>query len=126
MARILMIDDSVQLLDLLTQFFELMNYDMRSARSGKLAYELLASGDFMPDVIVCDSRMPEMTGSELIAHVRAMPTLEHVFIILMSGDNKDDATARALGADAYLRKPFELGELDRLLRDHLDQGTRTS
>jgi two-component system response regulator CpxR len=119
MARILLVEDNSELREILQQVMQLNGHEVMMARTGLHARDILEHGTFAPDAIVCDYRMPQMSGGELLAWVRAWPPCAGVFFILISGDNEDQERALTLGADAYLAKPFNLLVLDRMVTDHL-------
>jgi YesN/AraC family two-component response regulator len=70
-----------------------------------------------PDLILSDVRMPAMNGFDLFETVKKIPTLRSVPYVFMSSIDDFDArrTARALGADDYLEKPFDTGQVRSIL-----------
>lgn len=89
---------------------------MASAPDGRAALELAQANP--PDVVVSDVRMPNMTGYELLAAIRANPALSKIrFILLTSSTDDDPATTIAVAmADACLTKPFTRNLLLSTLR----------
>lgn len=82
-------------------------------------------GDGRIDAALFDLRMPEVSGSELLALLRADPRRAHMPAIAMSAYN-DDQQAQALltaGADAFLAKPFSLQQLTTTLASLLGRTT---
>lgn len=71
-----------------------------------------------PDIIIVNSTLGDMDGSELCAHLRAMPFVDHAPILLVSDSQNAQDAAQALdsGADDYLRKPFAMHELNARVR----------
>jgi len=72
-----------------------------------------------PDLILLDLMMPVMDGWEFRVEQRADPALTHIPIIAMSADMS--AKARAIAADAYMRKPLDFAELVDRIRSVADQ-----
>jgi CheY-like chemotaxis protein len=107
-ATILVVDDNAPLLSLLRQVFLLTGYNVRTAESAFEALDLLVHENV--DVIVTDLIMPSMGGGAFAAALRASGN--DTPIIVMGGNV--DETVR--GAAAYLRKPFELREAERVIR----------
>lgn len=73
--------------------------------------------------VVTDLEMPQMSGYELIEHLRSDPRYSRLPIIVSSGSVDPDAPRRALriGADAYFSKPYSPGELRQKLETLLKE-----
>jgi two-component system response regulator AtoC len=115
-ARILVVDDDVDLLGSLCHGLFLYGYDPASARGGLEAIQLLEQpGADGFDLLLTDLTMPAGSGLELIRHVRSVrPSLPIVaFTGVALGVEKDEV--RALGIQILL-KPFTPDQLDALLR----------
>lgn len=120
MARLLLVDDNRELLEIQSEFLREYGFEVVTAENGIIASELLCDMEF--DLIVTDIIMPKKEGMEMISDLRKMrPGLP---IIAVSGGGRRGATeylpmARALGAKATLTKPFSpsalLAEVTRLL-----------
>ena len=92
------------------------SYDILEAEDGADAWRQLQGG-LRPSIVFCDLRMPRLSGTELLARVRAAPELAGLPFVLVSAAN-DGATmdeADALGANGYVIKPFRIEGL----RPHL-------
>jgi CheY-like chemotaxis protein len=110
-ARVLVVDDSEAIRTLITVNLELEGYDVRSAADGLVALE--ETGRWRPDVITLDVVMPRLGGFETLHRLRADPATADIPVVLVTGRAQaaDRAQGEALGADAYLSKPFEPAEL---------------
>ena len=117
MARILVANDNVDLLDCCRAILEADGHAVEAVADGRKA--LWLARNWQPDLIVIDWVMPEMDGLTAIALLRADPTTARLPILLMSGTEGADEVATDAGADAFLRKPFHgeqlLAEVTRLL-----------
>jgi len=113
--RVLVIEDNPGLRDYLRLALESQGYQVLSARHGKEALSLLDG--HAVHAVITDLFMPEMDGIETIAAVRRK--LPNVKVIAMSGRPGVDylAVARELGVAHTLRKPFEMDELLKALKD---------
>ena len=71
------------------------------------------------DIIVTDINMPDINGLELLAFIRRTPALANVPVLVVTseGSDRDKEKALALGANAYLTKPFEAEGLLNAVRD---------
>jgi CheY-like chemotaxis protein len=112
----MVVDDDPTLRSLVALGLENLGYEVVTAESGQEALELLEHRT--PDAVVTDLMMPSVDGLELCAAVRARPELQGLPFIVLTAKNyeTDRLAARQVGADAYLQKPLDLGELDRTLR----------
>lgn len=123
MATILIIDDNIPILENLTEYFEIEGYKILTADSGKKGIEL--AREHIPDLIICDTKMPIMDGYEVLHLVLDLTkTYEIPFIFSTSNSEKVDRTkALALGADDYIVKPFALQKLLVMAEKWLKSGT---
>ena len=108
--RILLVDDDPALRTLLRTTFEVADVDVTEAESAAAARRRIRSA--RPDVIVLDVNMPQTTGLELCAELKADPATSDIPIILLTGSTGGtSAAAKRAGADAFVRKPFSPLEL---------------
>ena len=107
-ARVLVVDDEAAIRDLLEYGLGQAGFDVRSARDGKAAMELVRS--WTPEVIVLDVMLPEIDGFTLLPALRR---LTDVPILMLSAktETAEKVTGLTRGADDYLGKPFEIEEL---------------
>jgi two-component system chemotaxis response regulator CheY len=99
---------------------------VEEAETGFEALRLLASNTF--DVVIVDVNMPDINGLELLAFMRRSPRQQAARKILISTqmDGPDAKRGIDLGADAFLQKPFEVGELRALIRDLISAAEEAS
>ena len=112
--RVLMVDDEKSVCDAVVTLLNTRGHEAVGARSAAEALELLQREYF--DVLLCDVRMPGMSGLELLT--KALDIRPGIPVVMLSGVS-DVSTARdALhrGAMEYLVKPVELDELDRVVK----------
>jgi CheY-like chemotaxis protein len=110
-TRVLVVDDSDAIRELIVVNLELEGYDVRSAVDGLEALEVLAG--WRPDVITLDVVMPRLDGFGTLARIRSDPATAEVPVVIVTARAQaaDRARGNALGVDAYLAKPFEPAEL---------------
>jgi response regulator RpfG family c-di-GMP phosphodiesterase len=109
--RILVADDEDAIRVALSRYLRTRGHDCVTVESGTAALARLSQERF--DVMLCDVRMPEMTGLDVLPHALRLDA--DLAIIMLTGVN-DAVTATdalTLGAKDYLVKPIELAELDR-------------
>ncbi len=112
--RVLIVDDQQSVRDAIARLLATRGYDAVTAESGAAALARLQAEYF--DVMLCDVRMPKMSGLELLS---AALLLDRDLPVLMLSGLNDIATARdalARGAMDYLKKPIELDDLDDAVR----------
>ncbi|MFN8943403.1 MAG: sigma-54-dependent transcriptional regulator, partial [Pseudobdellovibrionaceae bacterium] len=108
-ARILVVDDE----DSIREFLEIMlkkdGYEVTLAEDGLKAKEILSKKSF--DMVISDLQMPNMTGIELLKHVKeTIPDL--VFLMITAFGTAETAVeAMKMGAYDYLTKPFKIDEV---------------
>lgn len=107
---IVVIEDNVDLNTFVCQSLS-PRYRVKAAFDGRSGLELARA--HRPDLIVCDIMMPQLSGDELLHQVRADPVLANTPVLILTA-RADDQSRLALlqaGANDYLSKPFQLGEL---------------
>ncbi len=107
-TTVLIADDDLQLLDLVTLNLELEGYGVLRASDGRQALERIERHH--PDLVLLDVMMPRMSGFAVCHQVRAYSTVP-IIIITARGQEQDKIRGLDLGADDYLIKPFSVGEL---------------
>jgi len=112
-ARLLVVEDEVNLLEGIRTVLELDGYDVVTAENGAQALKQLRSGHPPPELIVSDIMMPVMSGIELLKEVRKNPDWIAIpFIFLTARSEKADVRrGKQLGVDDYLIKPFDAPDL---------------
>lgn len=111
MTRILVIDDSLEFQVLLHSF--LTEYDLAEATTVSEAMQIVQTEKSYFDLILLDLNLPDGNGMEILTHLRESSIYKNTPIIIVSSDNKvpTKITAFGLGADDYMNKPFDYGEL---------------
>jgi CheY-like chemotaxis protein len=109
--RVLVVDDSDAIRRLIVVNLELEGYDVRTAVDGEQALQVVET--WRPDVITLDVVMPRLGGFETLERLRADPGTADIPVVVVTGRAQaaDRARGDALGAEAYLSKPFEPAEL---------------
>ncbi|GAP97618.1 response regulator transcription factor [Leptolyngbya sp. NIES-2104] len=118
-GAILLVDDDVNFVTLMSGYLSYQGYDVTTAETGTEAIELL--GDVKPDLIISDIVMPEMNGYKFAETVRKSPEINWIPIIFLSARDQSQDRVRGLssGATVYMIKPFELAELSAQIESAL-------
>ncbi len=104
MAKVLLVDDDVALLDVLALSFEDAGHEVSRATDGALA--LAAIKRARPDLVVCDVTMPRLDGLSLCRQLREAKDAIPIVLLTSRDAELDEALGLELGADDYVTKPF--------------------
>ncbi|MHB8067053.1 MAG: response regulator [Desulfobaccales bacterium] len=105
-GSILVVDDNEINRDLLSRYLERQGHTVRVADNGRKALEMIATGAF--DLVLLDIMMPELNGYQVLQHLKHSETWRDLPVIMISALDEIDSAVRCieLGAEDYLRKPF--------------------
>ncbi len=111
MKRILVADDSVTIQKVIALTFAEEPFEVQSVGTGAEALELVKS--WKPDIVLADVIMPQMNGYELCRAVKQQEETSSVPVLLLAGTFEafDEEEAKSVGANDFITKPFESGEL---------------
>ena len=107
-SRVLVVDDEPQITRVLKTVLTSAGYDVRTAAEGETAW-----ADFKqwsPHLVITDLRMPHMNGVELCRHIREISNTP-IIVLSVSSEHPTKIEALDSGADDYVTKPFDIGEL---------------
>ena len=121
MAKILIAEDERDIRDLIEFTLKFAGYEIHKASNGKEAVEL--APQIMPDLILLDIRMPQMTGVEACQALKAIEVVKNIPIIFLSahGQSEEIDTGLAMGAYGYIVKPFAPDDLTKRIREILQE-----
>lgn len=108
MAKILIIDDDVELCELVGEYLTREGFEVEAVHNGDKGLERAISGQ--PTLVVLDIMLPGMTGLEVLRRLRS-ESMTPVLILTARGDDVDRIVGLEIGADDYLAKPFNPREL---------------
>ena len=119
-TRLLLVDDSQDLLDFLREALTGEFTEIITSTSGNKAMALLNSGK-LPDIIVSDVNMPDGDGYRFCSALKGNEKYSHIPIVLLTarGDGQSQIDSYKAGADAFMAKPFEVDTLLELLKGML-------
>jgi CheY-like chemotaxis protein len=117
LGRVLVVDDDEVIRQLIAVNLQLEGFDVATAVDGQDCLERVQSIE--PDVITLDVMMPRLDGWETAVQLRKAPETAHIKVVLITARAQEDDIARGtnVGADAYLTKPFDPGEMIRVVRE---------
>ncbi len=121
-SSVLVVEDDHALREALTASLQIDGYQTYSADCAESAMSYL-NQDNLPDMVVTDMQMGEMSGIDLLKSVRRKNSLLPVILMTAYGDVSDAVEAMRLGACDYLQKPFEAKNLTNLIESYLPRST---
>ena len=120
--KLLVADDEPNIVISLEYLMKREGYQVLVATDGNQALETIQREK--PALVLLDVMMPGKTGFEVCQAVRADPALEGVRILMLTAKGRDTDVSKglALGANAYMTKPFSTRELVQKVREMLERG----
>ena len=111
MTKVLVIEDDRLTRDIILNLLLLREISAIAAADGRAGLQL--AKEIIPDLILCDVRMPELSGYDVLAALRQDSTTATIPLIFLTAETNQDAIERGqqLGANGYLNKPFTTAEL---------------
>ncbi|MCR4901889.1 MAG: response regulator transcription factor [Butyrivibrio sp.] len=107
--RLLLAEDEIELSNALVAILKHSNYTVDAVYNGTDALDYALSGEY--DGIILDIMMPGMDGMEVLSHIREKSISTPVLFLTARSEIDDRIKGLDLGADDYLTKPFDMGEL---------------
>jgi putative two-component system response regulator len=115
--KIMIVDDNPDLLYIIKKRLENQTngYEVICAESGKECFKSLKKGK-IPDLVLLDIMMPEMSGWDVLAKLRNNPTWNNIPVFFLTA--KTDDTSKGLGiltSEGYVTKPFDMMYLEAMI-----------
>ncbi len=109
--KILIVDDEADVVKLVSAHLRIAGYESISAIDGNTGLEMARTQN--PDLIILDLMLPGLSGYEVCRMIKFDERYKHIPIILFSARTSDEdmKTAKEVGADAYVTKPYESAAL---------------
>jgi DNA-binding response OmpR family regulator len=116
-GRVLVVDDDEVIRQLIAVNLTLEGFDVATAVDGQDCLDKVRA--IAPDVITLDVMMPRLDGWETTLQLRKSPDTAQIKVVMITARAQEEDIVRgaAVGADAYLTKPFDPGEMIRVVRE---------
>ncbi len=120
---VLIVDDEANIIVSLEFLMQQAGFQVGIARSGEEA--LVQLSRLQPDVVLLDVMLPGIDGFDVLQHIRQTPHLQHIAVIMLTAKGRDVEMTKgmALGASAYITKPFSTRDLLNEVRRYTDGQT---
>jgi len=117
LGRVLVVDDDEVIRQLIAVNLTLEGFDVATAVDGQDCLDKV--GTIAPQVITLDVMMPRLDGWVTAVELRKNPQTSHIKVVLITARAQEDDRMRGhqIGVDAYLTKPFDPGEMIRVVRE---------
>jgi len=112
-GKILIVDDNIDLLDYLKDFFMIYNYEVILAETGAEGIEKFR--EFSPDIVISDMRLPDKNGNIVVKEIKEIDREVPIIIITGYSDHQLILSAMKNGACDLLKKPFKPNDLKYLI-----------
>ena len=119
--RLLVIDDEVDIAETVKIRLEVNGYSVELAYDGLNGIDKAVKA--LPDLILLDILMPQVDGFEVCRRLRQIPETKNIPVIMLTAIKSSEILQKAkeAGAQDYLAKPFESGELVEIVRFYLEK-----
>lgn len=119
-ARVLVIEDNADMRKYIRSILR-EDYQVLLAEDGRTGLKM--AGQFVPDIILCDIMMPEMSGYEVCKELKGNLKTAHIPVVFLTALNQDEQREKgySVGADSYLEKPFHAGVLKARISQILER-----
>ncbi len=117
---VLLVDDEPNIILSLEFLIEQAGYEVRVARDGDAALKSIE--ERKPDLVLLDVMLPKRDGFDVCERIRANPAWNDIRIVMLTAKGQDSEREKglALGADAYITKPFSTREAMEQIKRFLD------
>ena len=121
--RILLVDDEVMIVDVMTQFLSQLGYQTTSMTDSTAALDTFRTQPGLYDLVITDMTMPKLTGIQLTQAMREIRA--DIDVIICTGYSEQISIERSkeLGIQAFIMKPVVMGEMAKTIRNVLDGQT---
>lgn len=115
--KVFVFDDNADILELCTIILEDAGYNIKtSSTSNNITDQVMA---YMPDIIFMDNWLPDVGGIDATRALKSHETFKDIPVIYFTANNDVKSLAEQAGADGYLSKPFDIQELENIVKKHL-------
>ena len=116
--KVFIFDDNVEILELCTEILNDIGCEVKTSPTTSDVEEQVA--EFMPDLILMDNWLPDISGVEATKLIKANEDLKHIPVIYFSANSNIGELASLAGAESYLAKPFDIDQFEQMILKYVD------
>jgi DNA-binding response OmpR family regulator len=105
---VVIVEDDPHLGILTTEIIAFAGFETRLVTDGALALQAIA--ETLPDLVILDMHLPNLSGDEILTHLRADPALKHIKVLICTADLSMMEALEGL-ANGFIVKPFDMKQL---------------
>ena len=117
--RVLVVDDDPDILEATRLMLEDEGYAVTTTEKGEYVENLHDGNGDLPDLIILDVLLSGKDGRTICRHLKSRPDTQRIPIIMISAHPGAEESVKAVGADAFLAKPWDIDALLALVAAHL-------
>ncbi len=114
--KILICDDDEGIVDVASIVLRDAGYDVTTLTTSEKIYSLVEK--LQPDIILLDLWMPNISGEEITMQLKENEKTKHIPVVIVSASRKTEHIATRVGADDFMCKPFDIEELEAIVRKY--------
>ncbi|HRE48381.1 MAG TPA: response regulator [Aggregatilineales bacterium] len=118
MAKILIVEDSPDMRQLISDLLDSLGHEVIEAEDGLEGVKTALRA--LPDLIIMDLMMPNASGDTTLRFMRGTPELQKIPVLVVSAHADVAAIAKSVGADSWMAKPIRIDELSERIRTMLE------
>jgi DNA-binding response OmpR family regulator len=118
MSKLLIVDDSVALLEVMKNILERNEYTVKTLNSATNIYKEIS--EFQPDLLILDIYLAGEDGREICREIRNNVETKHICILVFSASPKTLEDYKGYYADDFIEKPFDITRLEEKIKSVLD------
>lgn len=115
--KVFIFDDNVEILELCTEILNDMGCEVKTSPTTSDVEEQVS--EFMPDLILMDNWLPDISGVEATKLLKANDQLKDIPVVYFSANSNISELATLAGADAYLAKPFDIDKFEKMVMNYV-------
>ena len=115
--KIFIFDDNLEILQLCTEILEDIGCEVQTSPTTNKVVEQVQT--FLPDLILMDNWLPDISGIEATRLIKSAAHLKHIPVVYFSANSNISQLADEAGADDYIAKPFDIDQFEEVVHKYI-------